>query len=135
MIDWIDRILLNYKFPSNVQVCLVLDSCSVHKKPDIKKKLEEKDIKLFIIPGGVTSLLQPLDVCINKPFKDYMREEFNYWFEKEGHLPEREGKSGNLRPPHYHQILEWGLNSFNKINEDLIRKSFKVMIFFRLIFF
>ncbi|CAG8800623.1 14332_t:CDS:2, partial [Cetraspora pellucida] len=33
---------------------------------------------LAVIPGGLTSMCQPLDVCINKPFKDKLR---NYWHE------------------------------------------------------
>ena len=27
-----------------------------------------------LIPGGLTSVVQPLDVCLNKPFKDLIRQ-------------------------------------------------------------
>jgi hypothetical protein len=30
---------------------------------------------LAVIPGGLTSQLQPLDVSVNKPFKEFMYEE------------------------------------------------------------
>jgi len=41
-----------------------------------------------VIPGGLTS---PLDVSINKPSKDRMREKWRTWM--------AEGKGGNLKKP------------------------------------
>ncbi len=35
----------------------------------IKKKLINAKTHQAVIPGGTTSVLQPLDVCLNKPFK------------------------------------------------------------------
>ena len=31
---------------------------------------------VIVIPGGFTSIIQPMDKCINKPFKTYMRQEW-----------------------------------------------------------
>ena len=62
---------------------LVLDEASVHKIPEIKKSLELSETKVMMIPGGLTRYLQPLDVSINKPFKDGIRKKYNeYWLEK-----------------------------------------------------
>jgi hypothetical protein len=45
----------------------------------VKEKLRQGNTELAVIPGGLTSQLQPLDVSINKPFKVYMRKEWNKW--------------------------------------------------------
>lgn len=46
-----------------------------------QEKLKQKRVELLVmIPGGVvTSQLQPLDFCNNKPFKDYARKQYENW--------------------------------------------------------
>ena len=34
---------------------------------------------MAVIPGGLTSVLQPLDVCLNKPFKDRLCKMWVEW--------------------------------------------------------
>ena len=36
---------------------------------------------LAVIPSGLTSQLQPLDVSFNKPFKGFMHEKWEKWTE------------------------------------------------------
>ena len=38
--------------------------------------LNNKNIKRIFIPGGLTRKLQPLDVAVNKPFKDHIKKIF-----------------------------------------------------------
>jgi len=40
---------------------------------------------LAVIPGGLTSQLQPLDVSVKKPFKGFMHEEREKWNEAPTH--------------------------------------------------
>ena len=35
----------------------------------VKDLLDRRNVDVTVIPGGVTPVLQPLDKCINKPFK------------------------------------------------------------------
>ena len=48
---------------------LVLDAFRYYRMPSIKKKLVEDKTELAIISGSMTKMLQPLDICINKPVK------------------------------------------------------------------
>jgi len=41
---------------------LVLDAFRRHRTQNLKTQLEEQRTDLSIIPGGMTSMLQPLDV-------------------------------------------------------------------------
>ena len=39
--------------------------------------------EIIYIPAHCTSLAQPLDVGVNKPFKDRIRQKWKDWFEEE----------------------------------------------------
>jgi len=53
--------------------------------PTIKAQLKEDNTDLVIIPGGLTRLLQPLDVSVNKPMKDALRQCWNQWLTSDDH--------------------------------------------------
>ena len=61
---------------SDVGKKLVWDSFSAHLTDTVKQQLRENKTATAVIPGGLTSLVQPLDVCLNKPFKDRLREKW-----------------------------------------------------------
>jgi len=58
---------------------MVYDSFSGHLEETIKQKFGMNYFSLAVIPGGCTSICQPLDVSINKPFKEYLKMEWNEW--------------------------------------------------------
>jgi hypothetical protein len=41
--------------------------------------------QLSVIPEGLTSQVQPLDLSLNKPFKAFMHEEWTKWMEAPNH--------------------------------------------------
>uniref|UniRef100_K7FHE8 HTH CENPB-type domain-containing protein n=1 Tax=Pelodiscus sinensis TaxID=13735 RepID=K7FHE8_PELSI len=63
----------------NPKSLLVLDSLAAHKESSVQKLLNSVGAYIVIIPGGLTSKLQPLDVAVNHPFKCFIREEWDNW--------------------------------------------------------
>lgn len=49
---------------------LVWDMFRAHTSNGIKKLAKSSQVTLAFIPGGLTSVLQPLDVCLNTRVKD-----------------------------------------------------------------
>ena len=54
----------------------VLDAFKGHLTDSVKNQLRKMDTELVVIPGGMTSVLQPMDVSFNKPFKDRLRQQY-----------------------------------------------------------
>ncbi|KAJ4446805.1 hypothetical protein ANN_13503 [Periplaneta americana] len=75
---------------------LVLDAFKGHLTLEVKKKITALKTDLVIIPGGMTSKLQVLDVVVNKPFKDQLRKQYSDWLLEGGHAFTPSGKIKKL---------------------------------------
>lgn len=65
--------------PRDERSLLVWDSFRAHLTESVKADLQRRKIDVAVIPGGLTPVLQPLDKCLNKPFKDNMRRKYLNW--------------------------------------------------------
>nr|AHN53440.1 DDE superfamily endonuclease [Nuttalliella namaqua] len=120
---WIDKVWS--KRPGGLlkkSSLLVLDQFRAHITETTKKNFKEVKTQIAVIPGGLTSQLQPLDVAINKPFKVLMREEWNTWMAAGNHdlTP-----TGRMKRPTITQVCEWVKRSWDSVKEDIVVKSFK----------
>ena len=107
---------------SNPPTMLCLDAFRGHLTEDVKKKMHSLGSDLVIIPGGMTTVLQPLDVSINKPFKGYVQAEYNKWFCE----PNRElTPTGKIKRSALHIIAHWVSAAWKSIQAPMIVKSFK----------
>jgi len=81
-----------------------MDSFGSHKDDSVLQLLKNKNYEPIKIPR-TTSILQPLNVLINAPFKAYMKQEWKRW-----------------------QLNSWNLqfvsSSLLKLSKDTISKSF-----------
>ena len=75
-----------------------------------------------MIPGGLTSICQPLDIAINKPFKDNLRKEWHLWMANGG---ARRTAAGNLRRARLSDVCNWVKRSWENISPEIIIQSFK----------
>ena len=104
------------------QSLLVWDSFSAHLVDSAKRELRENNTTTAVIPGGLTSVVQPLDVCLNKPFKDRVREKWCTWM-IEGEKTFTAG--GNVRAAPLSTICEWVKDSWNEIPSEMVARWFE----------
>ena len=97
---------------------LVMDGASMNKLDEIKKKINDWETSISMIPGGLTRYIQPLDVSINKQFKDELRKKYtDYWMET---------KNSNAKVS-LNVLINWVWEAWysKNISSNMIRKSFK----------
>lgn len=83
--DWLQRVWDRRPGAGLSRFLLVLDAFRCHRTDKAKAILDEQRTDLAIIPGGMTSLLQPLDVGISKPMKTSLRRKWNEWISSDDH--------------------------------------------------
>jgi hypothetical protein len=101
---------------------LSLNSFRGHLTQNTKTVLQTCNTDLVVIPGGMTSILQALDVVVNKPFKDYLRKQYEDWLINNQHEYTR---AGNIKKPSIRLMFEWILKAWNQISEESIRQGLK----------
>ena len=103
MFAWVDEVLKPYvaDVPEHVIPILILDSYRSHMMASVVTKIQELGIEVKHIPGGCTSLCQPVDVGFNKPFKDHVRRQWVSWMIAEGVI------HGTTSLPTRRDVAEW----------------------------
>jgi len=104
---------------------LVLDTFKAHLKDDVLANLEENNISHVLIPGGCTSKIQPLDVCLNKPFKAYIR---GAWEEYMVGQAQSTHTASQIPTASMNDVLGWVVAANQCLNSqtDMVKKSFLV---------
>jgi len=101
---------------------MVYDSFRGHLEEDVKIKFKQHNFHLTVIPAGLTSVCQPLDVSINKPFKDNMRKEWHEWMSQGG---AGETAAGNLKRARISDVCKWVKHAWDAVSNEIIFNSFK----------
>lgn len=101
---------------------LVLDSFRGHIVKSVKTTLTEMKTDLAVIPGGLTSVLQPLDVSLNKPFKDNLRKLYVEWMAsgEPCFTP-----TGRIKRPSMELMCQWIGEAWDMISPKIVVRSFK----------
>ena len=88
----------------------------------VTRNLIRLHAKKTVIPGGLTSLVQPLDVCLNKPFKDRLREKWMTWM-MSGEKTFTPG--GQLRAASLVTVCQRVKESWQELSKEMVERSFK----------
>jgi len=121
MLKWID--LVWEPATEGKRALLVLDSFSAHVTNNVKKRLKEINIVPLVIPGGCTSKIQPLDVCLNKPFKAFCREHWSNYIMTQA---EQVTTNKKLKPPQKADVANWVSDALRQLQDrpDMVIHSF-----------
>lgn len=95
----------------------MVDSYKPHQLTESQEIVREQcGSEVVIIPGGCTSIAQPMDKCINKPFKEHMQGSWEKWMmEERARTP-----AGNLKQPTRQDVINWVSAAWKSIKEDTI---------------
>jgi len=101
---------------------LVLDAVKGHLTDSVKNQLHKMKTELVVIPGGMTSVLQPMDISSNKPFKDRLRQQYLTWIVDSAlELTE----TGKVKRAASSEVTRWVSAAWKAILESIIVRSFK----------
>ena len=98
------------------------DQFKAHVTESTKRLATKLKTHLAVIPCGLTSQLQPLDVSVHKPFKEFMHEEWAMWIEAPTH---HVTPAGRVKRPSISNVCEWVKNSWKRVKSETIVKSLK----------
>jgi hypothetical protein len=123
MIAWVDKILKPYvaDAPKDIIPLLILDSYRCHMMGLVVQRIQELGVEVRHIPGGCTSLCQPVDVGFNKPFKDRMRKQWLSWMIAEGII------HGTTKQPSRRDVAGWVDRAMTEMKgkEQIIKNAWR----------
>ena len=91
MKDYIQKIVVPYvekmrqtlKLADNYPALLLFDNFKAQCTQELLTLLDDNFINVLLIPPNCTDRLQPMDISVNKPAKDFLRGEFKSWYAKQ----------------------------------------------------
>ena len=100
---------------------LIYDSMRAHLTETVKSLVRRANTVLMVIPGGLTKILQPRGISVNRSFKDKLRKTWKEWMISGNHTFT---KIGRQRRVDYVTIIEWILEAWNTIPTSTIINDF-----------
>ncbi|KAG7344129.1 DDE superfamily endonuclease [Nitzschia inconspicua] len=121
MLMWIDECLVPHiqQRADGAPVVLFLDHFRCHYSDTVKAKLDTIGVQSKLIPKGCTSVVQPIDVGVNKPFKDRIKSQWWEWmigFGEDG---------GNIPTPSREDVQHWVIEAWNSIGAHIIQNAWR----------
>ena len=90
MVQYINEIVVPYveaqrdalDVPSQTALA-IMDNFKGQVTTPINELLEAHNIQVCLLPPNTTDLLQPIDIAVNKPAKDFLKRKFERWYSDE----------------------------------------------------
>jgi DDE superfamily endonuclease len=121
MISWVQQVLKPYveTAPFGVRPILFLDSYRCHMMTDVVSSIQDLGVQVEHIPGGCTCHVQPVDIGINKPLKNRVKNQWEDWMIEQG------GETIKFTPPSRQMVAGWVVTSIQELGTTLIQNSWR----------
>lgn len=83
VVPYIEKIRQTSKVADNYPALLLFDNFKAQCTQELLTLLDDNFINVLLIPPNCTDRLQPMDISVNKPAKDFLRGEFKSWYAKQ----------------------------------------------------
>lgn len=106
MVQYVDNIVIPYvaairaAIEEDKPALVIMDNFKGQIASAVTELMEEKDIHVVLLPPNTTDLLQPMDLSVNKPAKDFLKRRFEEWYSGEvmKQLDGKENETVDLEP-------------------------------------
>ena len=124
MLHWIDACYRRRPdgFFKTRKSILVMDSMRAHITDTSKEAIRANNSLPAVIPGGLTKLLQPLDISVNRGFKLVLRELWEEWMTAGEHSFT---KTGRMRRATYADVCQWVVTAWQRVPPTNIINGFR----------
>jgi hypothetical protein len=121
MLDWVEHVLKPHaeRAPDGIDPILFLDSYRAHMMGSVVNAIEDIGVEVVIIPGGCTSLVQPVDIGFNRPYKKRMRELWEEWM-----MDEMAAKNP-IGPPTRQHIAQWSHDAMQDMPRQFVINAWR----------
>ena len=101
---------------------LIFDSFSAHIDEGVRNTFKtEHKTTTAVIPGGLTKKLQPLDISVNRSFKNHVCEEWEKWMSEGIHTFTETGK---MRRATHAEVCNWVIRAWRAVKVTAITNGF-----------
>lgn len=126
MVEWVEKCLKPYVLEhgggegSGKLTVVMMDNFNAHLTKPTRDAMAKIGVVFIQLPPNCTSVLQILDVGVNKPFKNYYEFQRDQWFMDYIHA-----NTDNYEVPAVSRKLcaEWSANAWEKVRRGTILKS------------
>ncbi len=96
------------------KILIIHDGFSGHLRQDVVDVMNNLGYHSYVLPANSTALCQPLDVVVNKPFKDRMRQLYHQWM-----------LANPQRKVQKHELHEWVAIVWTEFPSVMIQHAFR----------
>lgn len=121
MIVWVEQVLRPHieSAPPGVLPIIFLDSYRCHMMASVVSKIQDLGVEVEHIPGGCTALCQPVDIGVNKPFKNRLCDQWEDWMIAEGLA------NGTTSLPTREDIVRWTRYAKANLSSQIVKNAWR----------